>query len=96
MSKPASATIPYPVDYQLSIGRTIRLRLQELRAWGSTAEVRRLEDCLARLQRPDFGACDACGVLIAFMRLAADPAARFCEDCGAGCGGAREQGRSPW
>jgi len=92
MNESASATIPYPVDYQLSIGRTIELRLQTLRASGASAEIRRLEDCLARLQRPDFGACDGCGALIAFMRLAADPAARYCGDCGADGG----QGRSPW
>jgi RNA polymerase-binding transcription factor DksA len=90
MNEPASATIPYPVDYQLSIARTIELRLQKLRASGAAEEVRRLEDCLARLQRPDFGACDDCGALIAFMRLAADPAVRYCDHCG------EEQGRPPW
>ena len=96
MNAPPSATIPYPVDYQLSIGRTIELRLQELRASGASAEIRRLEDCLARLQRPDFGACDGCGALIAFMRLAADPAARHCGNCGGDRGADREPGRPPW
>jgi RNA polymerase-binding transcription factor DksA len=71
----------YPVDYQLAIARTINLRLEKLRAAGEVSEVKALEKSLARLGTRSFGACDRCGALIDFLRVAIDPAARLCETC---------------
>lgn len=81
MNRPPPAPLCYPIDYQLTIGRTIRLRLEKLRAAGSTAEAQALEESLARLSSARFGACGRCGLLIAFLRVAVDPAAKLCETC---------------
>jgi RNA polymerase-binding transcription factor DksA len=81
MNRPPTPPLCYPIDYQLTIGRTIRLRLGKLHAAGSAAEARALEESLVRLGSPRFGACDRCGSLIPFLRVAVDPAARLCETC---------------
>lgn len=81
MNRPPPAPLCYPIDYQLAIGRTIRLRLEKLRAAGGTAEARALDESLARLSSAGFGACERCGSLIAFLRVAVDPATKLCEAC---------------
>ena len=76
-----NAPIPYPLDYQRTLQRIIDIRLKELRAAGRTAEARAMEKVLLQLPGPDFGACAACGTLIPFIRLAADPGVTRCAVC---------------
>jgi RNA polymerase-binding transcription factor DksA len=76
MLEAMTTTVPYPLDYQLTLGRMLRERVN---AGGSEAD--RAREALARLQRPDFGTCAGCSRLIAYLELAADPAARFCASC---------------
>jgi RNA polymerase-binding transcription factor DksA len=76
-----SETICWPVDYQLVLKQTIRLRLAELRAQGRLWDIPELEQALQRLHRSDFGACEGCGALISFARISADPVARRCGRC---------------
>jgi RNA polymerase-binding transcription factor DksA len=73
--------IPYPLDYQFTLERTLRSRLGKLRAEGRTRELGRLDEALARLHAKDYGACATCGAVIPFMRLASDPAERYCSAC---------------
>ena len=73
--------IPYPVDYQLALERTLRIRLEAVRAAGRAFEACVLEDTLARLNSPEFGACLACGGVIPFLELAADPTRQTCRSC---------------
>lgn len=73
--------IPYPVDYQLALERTIRLRLEMVRAAGRAFEACILEETLARLHRAEFGACRACGGVIPFLEIAADPTRQTCGSC---------------
>lgn len=75
------AAIPYPLDYQLSLGRTIRIRLEASRAAGRAQETRKLEETLARLRNRDFGTCLACGGLIPFLEMAQDPSRLICLSC---------------
>lgn len=74
-------TFPYPLDYQLTLERTIRSRLEELRAQGRTPELGALNEALTRLHGKDYGACEACGAVISFVRVAEDPATRYCSAC---------------
>ena len=73
--------IPYPVDYQLALERTLRLRLDVLRAAGRAFEASILEETLARLHSAEFGACGACGGVIPFLEIAADPTRHSCRSC---------------
>jgi RNA polymerase-binding transcription factor DksA len=73
--------IPYPVDYQLALERTLRLRLDAMRAAGRAFETCVLEDTLARLRTAEFGACVACGGVIPFLEIAANPTRQICRPC---------------
>jgi RNA polymerase-binding protein DksA len=44
-------------------------------------ELREVQSALTRLQTGHYGVCMACGVDIAYERLAAQPAARRCIEC---------------
>ena len=69
-------TIPYPLDYEITIARIISLRLKALRT-----QAEELERALARLHRTDFGTCEGCGEPIPFDELEANPALRRCMAC---------------
>ena len=73
--------IPYPVDYQLSLERTLRIRLDALRVAGRSGERRIVEETLARLRTAEFGACLACDGVIPFLEMAADPTRQTCLAC---------------
>jgi RNA polymerase-binding transcription factor DksA len=73
--------IPYPVDYQLALERTLRIRLEAVRAAGRAFETCILEDTLARLRTAEFGTCVACGDVIPFLEIAADPTRQLCRSC---------------
>ena len=45
-----SQAIPYPLDYQISLGRTLCIRLDALRAADCVRQTRKLEEALARLR----------------------------------------------
>ena len=44
------------------------------------AEIRELEEALGRVERDEYGRCEACGKEITGERLQARPAARFCAE----------------
>jgi RNA polymerase-binding transcription factor DksA len=71
----------YPVDYQFSLERTLRIRLDASRKAGRTDEVRRLEESIARLRDAEYGTCLGCGGLIPFLHMAEDPSRRTCVPC---------------
>ena len=71
----------YPVDYQLSLERTLRIRLDVSRKAGRSDEVRRFEESIARLRRPEYGTCLACNGVIPFLHMAEDPSRQTCFDC---------------
>lgn len=73
--------IPYPIDYQRSLERTLRIRLDASRAGGRTWEVRKLEEGLARLRSAEYGICLGCGGVIPFLQMADDPARTTCLPC---------------
>jgi RNA polymerase-binding transcription factor DksA len=73
--------IRYPVDYQIALERTLRIRLDAVRAAGRSFEACILEETLARLHSPEFGTCFACGGAIPFLELAADPTRQTCRSC---------------
>ena len=43
--------------------------------------IRKIEKALDRIQKQDFGYCDACGIEIGLRRLEARPTATLCIDC---------------
>ena len=71
----------YPIDYQHSLERTLRIRLDVSRKSGRTDEVRRFEESIARLRHPEYGACLACGGVIPFLHMADDPSRQTCVAC---------------
>jgi RNA polymerase-binding transcription factor DksA len=71
----------YPLDYQLSLGRTIRERITLLRKKGALEDASQMQDALGRLHRSDFGQCVSCGSVIPYLDIAADPASRHCGAC---------------
>ena len=56
--------------------RTKKLSIQET----LQRDLAAVEDALAKVERGDYGRCEACGRKIDPARLAARPAARFCID----------------
>lgn len=46
-----------------------------------TNEIQEIEEALARIRRDTYGICESCRKTIAFDRLQASPAARFCIEC---------------
>jgi RNA polymerase-binding transcription factor DksA len=73
--------VPYPLDYQLSLERTLRMRLDAVRAAGQAFDACILEEALARLRSAEFGTCLACGGVIPFLEMAADPTRQTCRCC---------------
>ena len=73
--------MPYPLDYQLSLERTLRLRLDAVRAAGRAFETCILEETLARLRGGEFGTCLRCGGVIPFLEMVADPTRQTCRSC---------------
>ena len=73
--------ILYPVDYQLSLERTLRIRLEVSRNAGRTDEVRKFEESIARLRDAKYGTCLACGGVIPFLHMADDPSRQTCVAC---------------
>ena len=71
----------YPIDYQLSLERTLRIRLDLSRRAGRADEVRRFEESIARLRQPAYGTCVACGGVIPFLHMAEDPSREACVPC---------------
>jgi DnaK suppressor protein len=43
--------------------------------------IKKIEDTLERINRHDYGYCDACGIDIGIQRLEARPTATLCIDC---------------
>lgn len=73
--------IPYPLDYQLTLGRTIGIRLDAARRAGRAEETAGLRAALARLRSGEIGACASCGTTIPYHHLVADPAIQRCLSC---------------
>ena len=77
---------PVELDQQ-SVGRLSRMDAMQHQAMAAAQEARRharmqaLEAALRRLERDDFGWCDACGEFIGDKRLELDPALSRCRDC---------------
>lgn len=69
----------YPLDYQLSLSQTIRARLRTERCEEQAA---RLREALSRLHSSRFGECSACGGVIPYAEIVADPGAQRCRACG--------------
>ncbi len=72
-------TVPYPLDYEITLARIISVRLKALRS-----ESEALEQALVRLHHADFGTCRGCGAPIPFAELESDPAAHCCAPCAKG------------
>ena len=64
-------SVLYPLDYQLTLARIIREKMQPPA----------MQEALSRLSRSDFGECRQCGRVIPFLEILADPAARCCKAC---------------
>ena len=83
-SREAAATVELDQTRQ---GRLSRMDALQGQAQAKDAErrragqVRRLRAALARLERGEFGECEACGEAIAEARLRADPATTLCLSC---------------
>ena len=72
-------TVPYPLDYEITLARIISLRLKALRV-----QAEALEQALVRLHDADFGACHRCGEPIPFAELESEPTAHHCAACANG------------
>lgn len=59
------------------------------------AELRAVDDALARLDRHSYGKCSDCGDTIAVARLRAQPSAHLCHACQAAAEGANSSGAAP-
>lgn len=77
---------PVELDQQ-SVGRLSRMDAMQQQAMAAAQEARRharilaLEAALRRLDRDEFGWCDACGEFIGDKRLDLDPTTVRCRDC---------------
>ena len=77
---------PVELDQQ-SVGRLSRMDAMQQQAMAAAQDVRRyarihaLEAALRRLDREEFGWCDACGEFIGAKRLDLDPTIVRCRDC---------------
>ncbi len=77
---------PVELDQQ-SVGRLSRMDAMQQQAMAAAQEARRhariraLEAALRRLDRDEFGWCDACGEFIGEKRLDLDPTTVRCRDC---------------
>ena len=71
----------YPLDYQRSLERTLRIRLDVSRKAGRIDEIHKFQETLARLGDPEYGACLGCGGVIPFLHMTEDPSRRTCPEC---------------
>jgi len=77
---------PVELDQQ-SVGRLSRMDALQVQAMAleqsrrRSAEIRRIDAALARIESGDYGWCLDCGEEIGEKRLRLDPAAPFCVDC---------------
>jgi RNA polymerase-binding transcription factor DksA len=71
----------YPLDYQRSLERTLRIRLDVSRKAGRVDEVHKFQESIARLRRPEYGTCVVCSGVIPFLHVAEDPSRQTCVDC---------------
>lgn len=80
---------PVQLDQQ-SVGRLSRMDALQVQAMAleasrrRSAELRRIEAALARIEAGDYGYCVECGEEIAVRRLEFDPATPYCVDCASG------------
>jgi RNA polymerase-binding transcription factor DksA len=75
----------YPLDYQVTVARLLRLRLEELRGAAASDEVEALRAALERLRSNELGICAACGGEITYWSLMAAPTSTMCEACSTRC-----------
>ena len=73
--------VPYPLDYQRSLERTLRIRLDVSRKAGRIGEVHKFQETIARLRDPEYGTCLGCGGVIPYLRMAEDPSLQTCLAC---------------
>ena len=77
---------PVELDQQ-SVGRLSRLDSMQVQAMARasdvrrTAEIRRIEAALRRVDEGEYGWCVECGEAVDPKRLEVDPAAARCADC---------------
>jgi RNA polymerase-binding transcription factor DksA len=77
---PLSATVEHPADLG-DLGSETLERTKELSIVRDLAvQVDEIERAQQRLERGEYGVCQACGEPIAAPRLDAKPATRFCLD----------------
>lgn len=75
---------------QQSVGRLSRMDAMQQQAMAQaterqrTAELRRIEEALKRLDEGEYGYCEGCGEEIPAKRLEIDPAAAVCVRCASG------------
>ncbi len=87
--KSADERAPVELDQQM-VGRLSRMDALQVQAMAKetsrrrTAELKRVETALARIEEGEFGHCLECGEEIAVRRLELDPAAPLCIDCASG------------
>ena len=80
---------PVELDQQ-SVGRLSRMDALQVQAMAletsrrRSAELRRIEAALARIDAGDYGFCVECGEEIAGRRLEFDPATPYCVTCASG------------
>jgi RNA polymerase-binding transcription factor DksA len=71
----------YPLDYQRSLERTLRIRLEVSRKAGRIDEAHKFQESIARLRDPEYGTCLVCGGVIRFLHMAEDPSRQTCPGC---------------
>lgn len=82
----ASDRKPVILDQQ-SVGRLSRMDAMQQQAMAAAQDTRRhgriraLEAAIVRIEKDDFGWCDACGDYIGDRRLELDPTTMRCRDC---------------
>ncbi|MEM7121349.1 MAG: TraR/DksA family transcriptional regulator [Pseudomonadota bacterium] len=80
---------PVELDQQ-SVGRLSRMDALQVQAMAEAqadrrrAELRRIDEAMARLEADEYGYCISCGEEIAPKRLELDPAAAVCVRCAGG------------
>ncbi|HET8706539.1 MAG TPA: RNA polymerase-binding protein DksA [Pseudomonadales bacterium] len=73
-----SANLPDPADratQEEEFSLELRARDRERKL------IKNIEQALERIEKDDYGYCDACGIEIGLRRLEARPTAKLCIDC---------------
>ena len=87
--KSADERAPVELDQQM-VGRLSRMDALQVQAMAKetsrrrSAEIKRINAALARIDEGEFGYCLECGEEIAMRRLELDPAAPLCINCASG------------